>query len=63
MKERDILSKVSSGDRVIVRDYINGWIVADDIVKNLLNKSQYNTDYEVYKISIDDGCLCLWICE
>lgn len=63
MKERDILSKVSSGDRVIVRDYINDWIVADDIVENLLNKSQYNTDYEVYKISIDDGYLCLWICE
>ena len=62
MRVRDILNKVPCGDRVIIRDYLNEWIVADDIVENLLDKSQYNTDDEVYKISFDNRYLCLWIC-
>ena len=39
LKDTQILKNVNSDDRVIIKDYINGWIVADDTAKNLLDKS------------------------
>lgn len=63
IKDTQILNKAKSGDRVIIRDYINGWIIADDTVENLLDKGKYNQDYEVYEIGVENGHLLLEICE
>ena len=61
LKDTQILKNVNSDDRVIIKDYINGWIVADDTAKNLLDKDMYNQNYDVYKIGVDRGCLLLEI--
>lgn len=63
IKYTQILNKVNTGDRVIIRDYINGWIVADDTVENLLDIKKYYQDSDVYKIGVENGCLLLEICE
>lgn len=63
LKYTQILNKVKSGDRVIIRDYINSWIVADDTVENLLDISKYNQDSDIYRVGVENGCLLLEICE
>ena len=61
LKDTQILKNVNSDDRVIIKDYINGWIVADDTAKNLLDKDMYNQNYDVYKIGVESGFLLLEI--
>lgn len=61
LKDTQILKSVNSNDRVIIKDNINGWIVADDTAKNLLDKNLYNQNYDVYKIGVERGCLLLEI--
>lgn len=63
LRDTQILNKVNSGDRVIIRDYVQGWIVADDTAENLLDRSKYNQGFEVYKIGMENGNLLLEICE
>ena len=48
LKDTQILKNVNSDDRVIIKDYINGWIVADDTAKNLLDKDMYNVSVKPY---------------
>ncbi len=60
-KDTQILKSVNSNNRVIIKDYINGWIVADDTAENLLNENIYNQNYDVYKIGVERGCLLLEI--
>lgn len=61
LKDTQILKSVNSNDRVIIKDYINGWFVADDTAKNLLDKNLYYQNYDVYKIGVERGCLLLEI--
>jgi hypothetical protein len=61
LKDTQILKSVNSNNRVIIKDYINGWIVADDTAENLLNENIYNQNYDVYKIGVERGCLLLEI--
>ena len=63
IKDIQILMKVKSSDRVIIRHYINGCIIANDTVGNLLDRSKYKLGYNVYKIGVECDCLYLEVCE
>ena len=48
LKDTQILKSVNSNNRVIIKDYINGWIVADDTAENLLNENIRKGRYKRY---------------
>lgn len=54
-----LLNKVKSEDRVIVRSCVDGLIVADDVAENLLDKSKYYQDNDVFTIGVENGHLLL----
>lgn len=62
MKAYEFLEKLYSKDRVIIRDFMENSIIADDIVKNLLDNSKYEQNlltFEVCCIGIEDGAFLI----
>lgn len=50
-------------DMIIIRNYITDDEICRDLVKNLLDKKNYNMDYEVLRIEVVNGIMNLYIIE
>lgn len=63
MRARMILEISNLYDMIIIRNYITDDEICRDLVKNLLDKKNYNMDYEVLRIEVVNGIMNLYIIE
>lgn len=61
MTAEQIIQKVKSGDTMVIKNYIEGWEEARDTAENLLNRSKYNMQCDVYSINVENGLLTLGV--